>query len=72
MTVEKTFEVVVGVMVLLSVALTHFVHPGFAWMTVFIGANVIQQAFTGFCPIAAGLRKTGLKTEQDIGAQRAC
>ena len=72
MTVEKTFEVFVGVMVLLSVALTHFVHPGFAWMTVFIGANVIQQAFTGFCPIAAGLRKAGLKTEQDIGAQRAC
>ena len=72
MTVEKTFEAFVGVMVLLSVALTHYVHPGFAWMTVFIGLNVIQQAFTGFCPIAMGLRKTGMKTERDIGAQRAC
>ncbi len=68
MTVERSFEAIVGVMVLVSVALTYFVHPWFVWMTVFIGFNVIQQAFTGFCPVAMVLRKAGLQTEQELGA----
>jgi len=72
MSVERTFETFIGVMVLLSAALTHFVHPGFIWMTVFVGFNVIQQAFTGFCPIAWGLRKSGLKTERQIGMEQGC
>ena len=69
MSVERSFEAFVGVMVLISVALAQFVHPGFVWMTVAIGINVIQQAFTGFCPVAIGLRKAGMKTEREIGAQ---
>ena len=69
MSVERSVEAFVGVMVLLSVALTHFVHPAFVWMTVAVAANVIQQAFTGFCPVAMGLRKAGMKTEREIGAQ---
>lgn len=69
MSVEHTVEAFVGVMVLTSVALMHFVHPGFIWMTVAIGINVIQQAVTGFCPVAILLRKAGMKTEQEIGAQ---
>jgi hypothetical protein len=72
MSVDRSFEAFVGVMVLVSVALTHFVNPGFVWMTLFIGVNVIQQAFTGICPIAWGLRRIGLKTEREIGAQRSC
>lgn len=68
MSVERSFEAVVGVMVLVSVALTYFVHPGFIWMTVFVGANVLQQAFTGFCPIAAAMRRSGMQTEREIGA----
>ena len=59
-------------MVLLSVALTVFVHPWFVWMTVFVGINVIQQAFTGFCPAAMGLRKAGVKTERQLGAESGC
>ena len=35
-----------------------------------IGVNVIQQAITGFCPAAMGLRKLGMKTEREIGAQQ--
>jgi len=69
MTVEKLFEAIVGVFVLVSVALTQFVHPGFMWLTVAIGVNVIQQAFTGFCPVAMGLRKAGISTERELGAQ---
>jgi len=63
MTLEKAVEAFAGFMVLLSVVLTHFVHPGFVWFTVFIGANLFQQSFTGFCPAAFVFRKAfGLRS----------
>lgn len=62
MTVERAVEAFAGFMVLLSVALTVFVHPNWVWLTVFVGANLFQQAFTGFCPAAIIMRKVfGLK-----------
>lgn len=70
MTVEKSVEAFAGTMVLLSVALTYFVHPAFVWMTVLVGLNVIQQALTGFCPMAIGLKKAGMKTEREMGASQ--
>lgn len=68
MSVERSLEAFIGFAVLLSVFLTQYVHPGFFWMTVAIGINVIQQAFTGFCPVAMVLRKFGVPTEREIGA----
>ena len=71
MSLEHGVEAFAGFMVLLSVALTHFVHPGFVWLTVFVGANLFQQSFTGFCPAAMVLRKLGLRTERQLAtAQR--
>lgn len=62
MSLEHAVEAFAGFMVLLSVALTAFVHPGFVWLTVFVGANLFQQAFTGFCPAAIVMRRVfGLK-----------
>jgi hypothetical protein len=62
MTLERAVEAFAGFMVLLSVALTYFVHPNWMWLTVFVGANLFQQAFTGFCPAAIIMRKAfGLK-----------
>jgi 3-methyladenine DNA glycosylase Tag len=57
MSLERAVEAFPGAMVLLSVALTYFVHPGFVWLTVFVGANLFQQAFTGFCPAAIIMHK---------------
>lgn len=57
MSLEHAVEAFAGIMVLLSVLLTYFVHPGFVWLTVFVGANLFQQAFTGICPAALVLRK---------------
>ena len=57
MSLERAVEAFAGFMVLLSVALTYFVHPAFVWLTVFVGANLMQQAFTGFCPAAMVFRK---------------
>ncbi|WP_282176421.1 YgaP family membrane protein [Vibrio nereis] len=59
MTLENAVRVFAGAMVLLSVVLTVTVHGGFVWLTVFIGVNLIQSAFTGICPAAFFLKKLG-------------
>jgi len=61
MTIERAIRLLAGFMVLLSLALTHWVHPNFIWFTVFIGANLIQSSFTGFCPPEWLFRKMGLR-----------
>lgn len=66
MSLEKTVTAFAGIMVLLSVVLTVWVHPGFIWFTVFIGANLFQQSFTGFCPAAIVFRKMGVKSEKEL------
>ena len=62
MSLDKTIFAFAGVMVLLSVALTAFVSPYFMWFTVFIGVNLLQSAFTGFCPAAMIFKKLGVKS----------
>ena len=60
MTLDRAVQAFAGVMVLVSVALTQFVHPNFFWLTVFIGANLFQSAFTGFCPAGKVMSKLGI------------
>jgi len=59
MKIEALIRVLAGTMVLLSVALTYFVSPGWLLLTCFVGVNLIQSAFTGFCPPSLVLRKLG-------------
>ncbi|EZH85093.1 DUF2892 domain-containing protein [Aeromonas hydrophila] len=61
MTVDNGVRVVAGCMLLLSLLLNTWVHPGFVWLSVFVGVNLIQSAFTGFCPAAMLLKRLGLK-----------
>lgn len=61
MTVDNGVRVVAGCILLLSLLLTAWVHPGFVWLSVFVGANLIQSAFTGFCPAAMILKRMGMK-----------
>ncbi|ATP08720.1 MULTISPECIES: YgaP family membrane protein [Aeromonas] len=61
MTVDNGVRIVAGSMLLLSLALTQWVHPGFFWLSVFVGVNLIQSAFTGFCPAAMVLRRLGCR-----------
>ncbi len=69
MSLERSITAFAGFMVLLSVALTWFVHPGFLWLTVFVGANLFQSSFTGFCPAAIVMKKFGIRTERELAAQ---
>lgn len=62
MSLDRAILIFAGVMIFLSLLLTHFVHPGFVWLTAFTGFNLIQSAFTGFCPAAIVFRKLGLRS----------
>jgi hypothetical protein len=64
MTVERGVRMMAGVMVLLSLALAHFSSLYWLWLTVFVGANLLQSAFTNWCPAMNILRIMGLK---DVG-----
>ena len=61
MNVDRVVLGFAGTVVLASIALAHFVAPGWIWLAVFVGANLLQSAFTGFCPLALILRKFDLK-----------
>jgi hypothetical protein len=61
MTVERALRLVAGTMVLLSLALAHFVSPYWLWLTVFVGLNLLQSAFTNWCPAMSIFRAMGLK-----------
>ena len=60
MNIDRAVLMFAGFMVLASLALTHWVHPAWAWLTVFVGANLLQASITGFCPAARVFRRLGL------------
>ncbi|MCB1105800.1 MAG: DUF2892 domain-containing protein [Opitutaceae bacterium] len=66
MTIESFIRTLAGSFVLLSVALAHFVSPWWLLLTCFVGLNLIQSAFTGFCPPSLVLRKLKWVDENDV------
>lgn len=61
MSLDRIILAFAGSMVLVSVALTVWISPYFVWLTVFVGANLLQSAFTGVCPAARLFIKLGVK-----------
>lgn len=61
MNIDRVVFAFAGAMVMLSVALGHFVSPWWLLLALFVGTNLLQSAFTGFCPLARILRWAGLK-----------
>ena len=61
MTVNEWLRGIAGIFVLLSLALGWFVHPAFFLFTAFVGANLLQSAFTKTCPMMVFLRKLGVR-----------
>ncbi len=60
MTVDKFVRLFAGLMILISVALSHYVHPYWVGLTIFVGANLAQSGLTGLCPLASILKKLGV------------
>ena len=61
MTIDGAVLAFAGTVVLVSLALGLFVHQNWFWLTAFVGANLLQSSFTGFCPLAFILRKFGMR-----------
>jgi len=59
MTIERLVLAFAGFFILASLALAQLAHPNWLWFTAFVGANLLQSAFTGFCPLAIVLRRLG-------------
>lgn len=69
MSLDRAIMAFAGVMIIISILLTKVVHPNWFWLTVFIGANLFQSAFTGFCPAGKIMSKLGIGKN---GAGAAC
>ena len=60
MSLERAVMAFAGAMILISVALTQLVSPWWWLLTAFVGLNLLQSAFTGFCPAAMVMRRLGI------------
>ena len=61
MTVERALRALAGLIVLVSLGLAVYVHLNWLWLTAFVGINLLQSAFTNWCPAMIIFRKLGLK-----------
>ena len=61
MNIERALRLIAGVFILLSVVLGWLVSPWFYLFTAFVGLNLLQSAFTNWCPMISILRKAGLR-----------
>jgi hypothetical protein len=61
---ERTIRAIAGTMVLVSAALGHYVHPYWYFLTLFVGANLLQSAFTNWCLMEDLLKKFVFREER--------
>lgn len=60
MTIDRIVLAFAGGMILLSLVLSYYVNPWWLALAAFVGLNLLQSAFTGFCPLAMILKKLGV------------
>ena len=63
MSLEHRIRLIAGSFILISLALAHWVSPNWLWFTAFVGANLIQSAFTKWCLMEDILKKAGVAGE---------
>lgn len=61
MSIDRAILAFAGTVILVSLALSQVHHLAWLWLTAFVGANLLQSAFTGFCPMAIFLKHLGLR-----------
>jgi hypothetical protein len=61
MSIDRVVVAFAGSVVLLSLLLSQVASLAWLWLTAFVGANLLQSAFTGFCPLAKMLKAAGFK-----------
>ncbi|MBP0049901.1 DUF2892 domain-containing protein [Marinobacterium sp. AK62] len=63
MSLNAALRLMAGSVVTLSLILGHFVSPLWLWLTAFVGFNLLQSAFTGWCPAITLFRMVGMREE---------
>ncbi len=61
MSIDRAVIAFAGTVILASLLLSQLHHVYWLWLTAFVGANLLQSAFTGFCPLAMLLKAIGLR-----------
>jgi hypothetical protein len=59
MSIDRIVFAFAGSVILITLLLAHYHSAYWLWFTAFVGANLLQSAFTGFCPLALILKKLG-------------
>ncbi len=67
MSIDRMVFAFAGAMILLSLALSYLFTPYWLLLAAFVGLNILQAAFTGFCPLALILKKFGVKPGAAFG-----
>ena len=62
MSIDRIVLAFAGFMILASLLLGVMVSPYWFWLTAFVGLNLLQSSFTGFCPLATVLRRLGVQS----------
>jgi len=62
MSVDRLVLTFAGIFILVSLLLAHLHSPNWMWFTAFVGANLFQASFTGFCPLAKILKTVGARS----------
>lgn len=61
MSIDRIVMAFAGAMIIASLLLSNAHSPYWLFLSAFVGANLFQAAFTGFCPLAIVLKKMGAK-----------
>lgn len=59
--INKYINAIAGSFILISLLFAHFINPNWLWFTAFVGANLLQSAFTNWCLMDVILKKLGVK-----------
>ena len=70
MSVERYLRMIAGMVVLISLALGLTISPYWFWLTAFVALNLLQSAFTNWCPVMTVLRWLGVKDEAELLGSR--
>lgn len=60
MTIDRFVMAFAGTLILVSLALAQTFSPWWLLLTAFVGLNLLQASFTGFCPLATALKRIGI------------
>ena len=61
MNIDRLVNAMAGTFILISLILSQIHSLYWLWLTAFVGANLLQASFTGFCPVAIVSKKFGAK-----------